>query len=930
MPMVYQLSRYRILALMVSCLLVAAVLRLPDLSSAPPGLHFDEATNALLSADIGLNGARPIFTPGFTGQEPLFFYLAGGMMALIGKSVFALRLTSAFVGLLTIAATYWLGCEIFGDRRIAFVAAVLLTVSFWHVLFSRLGLRAISQPLLQTLAMVALFRGVRRHTWQWLVVGGIFLGLTAYTYLAARLFPIPLLLACAPMLANRYTARQRWGQLLLFGGVALVVVTPLLGYFVAHPEAFWVRVGQVAPSEGSLSLGESYVKSLGMFFLRGDPYWRFNLPERPLFDWFWGGLLVVGWLVCVWRLPKLTADWQRSAVWLLLLVPPIMLLATALATNEIVPSNLRAIGLIPFIFYLPAIGLFFLLNDLGAWFGWPVAWAGWLIGGLLLLVGGANSYQLYFGQWAVEPFVYYESDGDLAAAASFLEAQDLNDTSLYVAALHYQHPTMAFLSSHYDAIKWLPSSQAIVFPAAGSALYVYPHSSPAPQWAMRYLETAVSPPAPLAPDDQPAFAAYQLPVSPTLPLTNPVNINFGDAIRLVGYDFASTPANETMPITLYWRVTGVPAGDFRPFVHLEDGWGYRWSQADTFVYPVAQWATGDVIVQRVELPVLAGTPPLVYRLRVGLFDQGSGQRLAVLDENGRFAGDSFVLENVVVTAGTPPDPLPAPSVRLHQTARPGLQLLGYQRGATTVSTGELLGLSLWWHADQSQPYLNLRFELFRADRTGRILADTQPVYGMYPFNRWAAPQFIIDQQALRIPHNFPAGEYRLQLRLMDANDETLITADLGPLTIATTERLFTAPTPQTPLFATFGSEINLLGYDLTASDDPALFNLSLVWQAHNTPTADYTVFVHVLNPDGTCCLWQQDAMPRQNQYPTTRWLPGEVVVDDYGVVLPEETPPGDYPIEIGLYMAENGRRLQVVTPGQETGDVVYLRPLQIR
>jgi hypothetical protein len=34
-----------------------------------------------------------------------------------------------------------------------------------------------------------------------------------------------------------------------------------------------------------------------------------------------------------------------------------MILPTALATSEIVPSNLRAIGLIPFIFYLPALGL---------------------------------------------------------------------------------------------------------------------------------------------------------------------------------------------------------------------------------------------------------------------------------------------------------------------------------------------------------------------------------------------------------------------------------------------------------------------------------------------------------------------------------------------------------------------------------------------
>jgi hypothetical protein len=192
------------------------------------------------------------------------------------------------VGLLTVAATYWLGQEMFADRRISLIAAALLAVSFWHLLFSRLGLRAISQPLFQALAVAALLRGLSHHNWRWLAMGGIFLGLTAYTYLAARLFPVVLLLACVPLVFNRTTYQRRWGQLLLFGGMALVVVSPLLSYFWTHPDAFWVRVSQIAPGEAGSGIGESYLKSLGMFFVQGDPYGRFNLPGRPLFDWFWG------------------------------------------------------------------------------------------------------------------------------------------------------------------------------------------------------------------------------------------------------------------------------------------------------------------------------------------------------------------------------------------------------------------------------------------------------------------------------------------------------------------------------------------------------------------------------------------------------------------------------------------------------------------
>ena len=131
---------------MILCLLVAAALRLPELAATPPSLHYDEAANGILAGDIGLRGERPVFISSYTGKEALFFYLAGGLMRAVGESVFSLRLTAAFAGILTIAATYWLGREMLADRRQALLAAALLAVSFWHVLFSRLGFRAITEP----------------------------------------------------------------------------------------------------------------------------------------------------------------------------------------------------------------------------------------------------------------------------------------------------------------------------------------------------------------------------------------------------------------------------------------------------------------------------------------------------------------------------------------------------------------------------------------------------------------------------------------------------------------------------------------------------------------------------------------------------------------------------------------------------------------
>ena len=941
-----RLTRAQTMAVLVLVLLVTAVLRLPHLPTLPPGLHFDEAANALLTGDIAFRGERPIFISSYTGKEVLFFYLAAGVMAGVGESVFALRLTAAFIGLLTVAATYWAGYELLRDRRVALLAATILAVSFWHILFSRLGFRAISQPLLQALAIAMLLRGLRRNEWRWLAGAGLMIGLAAYTYLAVRIFPVLLLLACVPLLWN---GRYRWQQLSVVGVTALLTAAPLLLYFLNQPDAFWVRIGQVAPGAETLTIGEAYWRSVQMFFVQGDPYWRFNWPLRPLFNWFLGGALVLGWLSVAHRLvarPEKSApqlrDWQATSLLLLLLAPFLMILPTALATSEIVPSNLRAIGLIPFIFYLPALGLLLVLDELykiilttttqkwphfsisslrlsGKELPLPV-----LLALLLLLSGGLASNRLYFEQWANQPEVFFETDGDLTAVAAYLNERDLTNTAVYVAALHYQHPTLAFLSHHYDAINWLPESRALAFPAEGAALYIYPHNSPLPAWAAPYFDEA--PPDPSRPPV--AFTVYELAQPPDLTPTHSTQANFGHTIRLIGYDVAEAAAGNSLALTLFWQVTGPPPANIIPFVHLEDQWRNRWAQGQTFAYPSAQWSVGEQIVQRVEVPLAPGTPPGNYRLRVGLFAPESGERLPQLDENSRYAGDAYTIETVpILAAGQLPDQRPQPPHPRHEEVRPGLLLLGYERGATTIPTGEPVGLTLWWQATQPQPALVARLELIRPDNSGRILGDTQPVGGTYPFSQWQTPIFLRDIVQIRPSNNTPPGQYRLQLRLLALDTgESIYATELGPIIIEATERSFTPPPLTHLLDARFGSEIDLLGYNLEEGEN-GRYTLTLAWKALRQPQENYTVFVHLLHPDGSCCLWQQDSMPRQNQYPTSRWLGDEVVVDSYEVDL-SEAPSGRYSLAVGLYLAETGQRLAVTGTATGANDAVFLRSIQ--
>lgn len=931
-----RLTRNHALLFMLLCLMVTAVLRIPHLQDTPPGVHYDEAANAILAAEIGRGDSLPIFIESYTGKEVLFFYLAGGLMHLLGDSVFTLRLTAVFIGILTVATTYWLGVELFRDRRVAILAAVLLAISFWHIVFSHLGFRAITQPLLQALTLAALLHGLRRNQWRWFIFAGICLGLTGYTYLAARLFPVLLLIGLLPVLLARQKWKLRWRQLLLTGGMALIVLAPLLVYFVTHPDRFWVRITQVSPAgPAGLPLSESVVRSLQMFFLVGDPYVRFNVPQRPLFDLLTGAFMVVGWLAVLWHWRRLQGDWQRSGHLILLLAPFIMLLPTALAVNEIVPSNLRAIGLIPFVFYLPAYGLFVLLQDLWRRYQRPKPTEAVLfLGTLLLLFGGLYAYQLYYQQWGPRTDLFLETDGDLTAVAPILDQLNLENSTLYVSALHYQHPTLALLSEQYGSIKWLPNSEAIVFPAQGTAVYVYPHKSQPQDWTVPYLEQSQIIASGEMPDGESSFTVYQLNEMPTIQPTHPVTATFDNDITLLGYDvLADGQSGGTIPLLLYWQAHLPQTEDFTPFVHLEDAWGNRWSQTETFAYPGRQWMRDEIIVQKVEVTVPDGAPPGAYGLRVGVFSGSSGAQLLRVDENGRFAGTTYVIEDVPVHVSPPPENVPQPAHVLNRQIRDDLTLLGYERGAQELATGEPLAFNFWWLANAIQTRLTTRLELQSLERVGGYGFATQtPVHNTYPFESWQAPIFLIDRQSERIPENVLPGDYRVNLRIIGGNDETIDLIDLGELTVKASERVFTQPESDVQTEATFGGEIQLVGYDLVETETPNQFTLNLVWQALEQPSADYTVFVHLLQADGTCnpCVWQQDVMPQQNQYPTSRWLPGEFVVDSYTIVLPEDTAVNDYPLEIGLYLAETGQRLQVTEQGEPDGDVVFLRPLSVR
>jgi hypothetical protein len=136
------------------------------------------------------------------------------------------------------------------------------------------------------------------------------------------------------------------------------------------------------------------------------------------------------------------------------------------------------------------------------------------------------------------------------------------------------------------------------------------------------------------------------------------------------------------------------------------------------------------------------------------------------------------------------------------------------------------------------------------------------------------------------------------------------------------ERLELLPFVRRP--ASFGAQLQLLGYELRPGDPrprlsplegaderelpsggPAQINL--YWRALAPMEVDYTLFVHVYDGAGARVA-QRDLPLRHEDYPTSRWRPGELVIDRADMPLPA-LPPGDYRLELGLYDAATGAAL---------------------
>jgi len=224
----------------------------------------------------------------------------------------------------------------------------------------------------------------------------------------------------------------------------------------------------------------------------------------------------------------------------------------------------------------------------------------------------------------------------------------------------------------------------------------------------------------------------------------------------------------------------------------------------------------------------------------------------------------------------------------------------------------------------------VRLEL-RDPAGGDVVLSTEEVLGAgrHPTSRWVSGEPVHTFHRMQIPPDAESGDFDVALVLWDSSGGEALTPtlSLGTLSISGRPHYFDLPAPEYPLTADFGPALRLLGYDLdlAAPTPGGEIQITLYWQALDTVGEDYKVFVHLYHPTIPGGLpGQHDSPPGNGAFPTSGWLPGEVVADSHVVPIEPEAPAGVCELGVGLYVPESGERLPVVVGGERQPDNVLI------
>lgn len=459
---------------LITILGVATFLRFFRLASLPPGLHPDEAANGLDVISMIEKGKFAAIYDTNGPREALFLYFQG-IFAWIGNAFhiaslnytpLALRIAPAIIGVVTVWGIYLLGKELY-NRNVGLFAAAALTVSAWHIQFSRNGFRAIMAPLALIFLFYFFMKAYKEGKLRYYIATGITFALGFYTYLSFRMAPLVLIaLLIFILIKDKKFLSRNWKNISWMAAVFLIVMMPMFVHFYHVPGDILGRSSTSVMNKdlnGGNPVG-TFLTGIGktalMFNVHGDENYRHNLGGSPMLDPIVGILFWLGAILVLLKLNKI--ENFLMLMWVGALALPEVL------TAEGIPHALRIVGIIPVVFLCVGLAANWIIEKLKV-----EKYSTYVLMGLLLLSGlfGYYKYFVDFPSHGETGEAYAE---DMVAIANDINAGEPGRNNILVVG-EYGTKTIEFIT-HSTLKKWTRyearDAQRVAIPTSNTKLFV--------------------------------------------------------------------------------------------------------------------------------------------------------------------------------------------------------------------------------------------------------------------------------------------------------------------------------------------------------------------------------------------------------------------------------------------------------------------------
>lgn len=387
--------------------IVASFFRLWRLGEVPISPDWDEVSLGYNAYSILHTGRDefgkflPFVLRSFNDYKPaLYAYLTIPSIAIFDLNVFAVRLPSAFFGILTVIATYFLVEELFKGSKLKLkicefefgipeITTLLLAISPWHLQFSRVAFESNVGLAFNIFGVLFFLKGLKSP--KLLLISSFFMGLNLYTYQSEKVFtPLLLLVLLISFRKRLFSLSRRY----LFYSVILGVVISLpMAFFIMTNKEALVRAQGVSIFSNRTELlsnsiqkikqdketndylgilldnrriiyGKKMIENyfshydLNWLFINGDTkIYRHHAPNMGLLYLWELPFLFVGIYVLIFGFKADGFDGQAKAlIFLWFLIAPI----PASITNG-VPHAVRTLNFLPIFQIFIAIGFIYVL-----------------------------------------------------------------------------------------------------------------------------------------------------------------------------------------------------------------------------------------------------------------------------------------------------------------------------------------------------------------------------------------------------------------------------------------------------------------------------------------------------------------------------------------------------------------------------------------